>query len=556
MAAAAAINESSSKLIVDFQGDGSQFLELRDELLDFRTKLFGPPPAKFFFRSFLKIHDLSMLPFWNLPAAKGTCSVNLKRFWAEPESVRRLSVVSYKNLDEAIQAAGNPVKMMRNSQLGPYVYPVVASEFSNWREEQRAWKETCVLFNQSYHMADMWIKGPDAIKLLSATGINSFANAAVNKAKQFVGCNYDGYVIGDAILFYLDKDELLLVGRPSIHNWVQYHAETGKYNVSLSRDERSVARDVPIVRRLYRYQIQGPNASQVLNKLNGKPIPDIKFFNMGEINIAGRKVRALRHGMAGAPGLEIWGPHEEREEIRAAIVEAGAEFGLKQVGSRAYATNTLESGWIPSPMPAVYSGEKMKSYREWLPGKGYEATASLGGSYYSDNVQDYYLTPWDLGYGFMVKFDHDFIGKDALQNIAKDPKRKKVTLAWNGDDVTKIIGSLFQKGDVYKVIDLPLTNYASLSYDKVLKGGKMVGISTFSSYSYNERTMLSLAIVDNDVSEVGTQLSLVWGEEGGGSSKPTVERHKQMEIRATVGPIPYGQQARETYAEGWRTGKR
>ena len=110
------------------------------------------------------------------------------------------------------------------------------------------------------------------------------------------------------------------------------------------------------MRRLYRYQIQGPNAGQLLNKLNGATLPEIKFFNLGEITIAGRKVRALRHGMAGAPGLEIWGPHEEREEIRAAIVEAGNEFGLRQVGARAYATNTLESGWIPSPIPAVYSG--------------------------------------------------------------------------------------------------------------------------------------------------------------------------------------------------------
>jgi vanillate/3-O-methylgallate O-demethylase len=464
--------------------------------------------------------------------------------------------VSYKNLDEAIQGAGNAVKMLRNSPLGPYVYPVVPSEFSNWRDEQRAWRETCVLFNQSYHMADMWIKGPDAIKLLSATGINSMQNFTVNKAKQFVGCNYDGFVIGDAILFYLDKDELLLVGRPSIHNWVQYHAEKDGYNVSLARDERSIARDVPIVRRLYRYQVQGPNASQVLDKLNGSKIPDIKFFNMGEITIKGRKVRALRHGMAGEPGLELWGPHEEREEIRAAIVEAGEEFGLRQVGSRAYATNTLESGWIPSPMPAVYSGEKMKAYREWLPGKGYEATASLGGSYYSDNVEDYYLTPWDLGYGFMVKFDHDFTGREALEKIAKNPRRKKVTLAWNGDDTTKIVGSLFQKGENYKTLDLPLTNYASLSYDKVSVGGKMAGFSTFSSYSYNERTMLSLGILDTEHAEVGTEVTLLWGEQDGGSSKPTVERHKQIEIRATVGPVPYGRDAREAYAEGWRTTKK
>jgi len=464
--------------------------------------------------------------------------------------------VSAKNLQDAIDAAGNPVKMLRNSQLGPYVYPVVPSEFTNWRDEQRAWKETCVLFNQSYHMADMWIEGPDAIKLMSATGINSFENYPVNKAKQFVGVSYDGYVIGDAILFHLDKDQLLLVGRPSIHNWVQYHAETGKYKVTLKRDERSIARDVPVVRRQYRYQIQGPNAGKLLNKLNGTAVPEIKFFNMGEITIAGRKVRALRHGMAGAPGLEIWGPHEEREEIRAAIVEAGEEFGLRQVGARAYATNTLESGWIPSPMPAVYSGEKMKPFRQWLPAKGYEATASLGGSFYSNNIEDYYVTPWDLGYGFMVKFDHDFIGREALEKVAPNPRRKKVTLAWNGEDVTRAMGSMFSLDqDPFKWIDFPLTNYASLSYDKVLKNGKMVGLSTFSSYSFNERSMLSLGIIDKEHSDEGTEVTLVWGEEGGGSSKPTVERHRQIEIRATVGPVPYARQARETYATGWRTVK-
>ncbi len=84
---------------------------------------------------------------------------------------------------------------------------------------------------------------------------------------------------------------------------------------------------------------------------------------MDYIKIAGRKVRALRHGMAGAPGLEVWGPYAEGEEIRDAILEAGKDFGIVQVGARAYATNTLESGWIPSPVPAIYTGDKMKAYR-------------------------------------------------------------------------------------------------------------------------------------------------------------------------------------------------
>src|SRR5262249_49897359 len=163
-------------------------------------------------------------------------------------------------------------------------------------------------------------------------------------------------------------------------------------------------------RNHYRYQIQGPNAKHVIEKLNGGPVPDIKFFNMDRIKIAGRTVRALRHGMAGAPGLEGWGPYEERGEIRAAIVAAGKDFGLRQVGSRASPSNTLESGWIPSPLPAIYTGDKLKAYREWLPGTSYEATGSLGGSFVSNNIEDYYMTPYELGYGPFVKFDHDFIG--------------------------------------------------------------------------------------------------------------------------------------------------
>jgi len=184
---------------------------------------------------------------------------------------------------------------------------------------------------------------------------------------------------------------------------------------------------------------------------------------------------------------------------------------------------------------------------------GYEATGSIGGSFSSSNIEDYYLTPYALGYGSFVKFDHDYIGKDALQKQAALPQRKKVTFAWNKEDVLKVITSMFDDGDIFKYIDLPLSNYTSASYDKVVgKGGKTVGLSMFSGYSYNERSMLSLGVVDADV-EIGAELTLVWGEEGRGSAKPTVERHKQAEIRAVVSPVPYSKVARETYAEGWRT---
>ena len=229
---------------------------------------------------------------------------------AEKHRTRRYTgvVMAYKNLEEALQAAGNPVQMLRNSQIGAYVYPVVASEFTNWRDEQRAWRETCVLFDQSHHMVDLFIEGPDALKLFSDLAINSFANFPVNRAKQFVPCSYDGYVIGDGILFHLDENKLVFVGRAPSANWIQFHAETGGYDVTTEKDDRSPSRPMgkPVVRRHYRYQIQGPNAEQVIEKLNGGPFPDIKFFTMDVINIAGPKGArsAPRHGgRAGAGDL-------------------------------------------------------------------------------------------------------------------------------------------------------------------------------------------------------------------------------------------------------------
>jgi vanillate/3-O-methylgallate O-demethylase len=460
--------------------------------------------------------------------------------------------MSERSLEQRLHAAGGPVQMARHSQIGPYVYPTVPAEFSNWRDEQVAWAETCALFDQSHHMTDLTVEGPDVLRLLSDLGVNSFATFQPGKAKQFVACNHDGFVIGDGILFFLAENSIRLVGRPSAHNWVQYHAETGDYEVDVRRDERSAVN--PAGRReLYRFQLQGPTAPEVLAKVCGGPAPEIKFFNMGELTIGGRRVRALGHGMSGAPGLELFGPWEEREDVRGAIVEAGKDHGLRQVGARVYATNTLESGWIPCPLPAIFT-EEMTAYREWLPADGYEGTGSLGGSFTSDDIADYYLTPHDLGYWPFVKFDHDFVGRDALERIADHPQRRKVTLAWNGEDVTRAMGTLFEKGDPVKYIDLPLSNYATWPYDKVLSGsdGDLVGFSTFSGYSYNERTMLSLAAVDVDV-EIGTEVVLVWGEEDGGSAKPVVERHAQAEIRAVVSPAPYSEVARTSYAEGWRT---
>jgi syringate O-demethylase len=360
-------------------------------------------------------------------------------------------------------------------------------------------------------------------------------------------------VIGDVILFYLAPNQFKLVGRIPVLNWIRFHAATGGYDVTVALDERSAARPDPFNRKSYRFQLQGPNAMQVMEKLLGTRPPELKFFNMGHITVAGKPVRTLRHGMAGQPGFELFGPWADGEAVREAIVTAGEEFGLRQVGGRAYSANTLESGWIPSPLPAVYSGDRMKPYRQWLPAASYEAKASIGGSFNSPNIEDYYLTPWDLGYGAHVKFDHDFIGREALEQRAAGPHRRKVTLALNTDDVMRAIGSQFQRDHRAKFIELPSAVYAMHPYDKVTKNGRTVGISTWVGYSANEGQMLTLAILDAEHAVNGNDVTFVWGEENGGTSKPAVERHVQMEMRAVVSPVPYSEVARTEYAAtGWR----
>jgi vanillate/3-O-methylgallate O-demethylase len=464
--------------------------------------------------------------------------------------------MSAQNLQELLDQVGNPVDLLRHSQLGAYIYPVVPAEFTNWRREVIAWRESAVLFDQTHHMVNLFISGPDALRLLSDNGVNSMANFPVDMAKQFVPVSPEGGVIGDGILFHLADEEFVFVGRAPVADYLSFRAGTG-YDVDLRRDERSPGRPYgkPVTRDLWRFQIQGPRAWEVIEKINGGPVEQVRFFRMAYLNVAGQRVRTLRHGMAGAPGLELWGPYESYERVRDVILEAGREFGLEPCGSRAYSSNTLESGWIPSPLPAIYTSEGLRSYREWLRPDSYEAMNALAGSFVSDNIEDYYTNPWELGYGPHVKFDHDFVGRDALSAINPATQRRKVTLAWNPEDFGRLLASPSKlDGLGYQFFDLPNANYGSSNFDSVLDAdGTLAGLAMFTGYSANERRALSLAIMNHDV-PIGAEVTLIWGEPDGGTRKTTVQPHRQLAVRAVVSPAPYSVVARETYHHGWRTG--
>lgn len=442
-----------------------------------------------------------------------------------------------QSLEEALVSAESPVDFLRRN-TGRHPYPV-PSEFTNWIEEERSWRETCSLSDLSHHQRDLYVEGPDALRVFRDLGVNNFDGFEPGKAKQFVACNEEGDLIGDGILFFLDDQELKLTGTPIAPNWVEYNLEIGNYHAMVEADERYHDKDTP--HKTFRYQLQGPNARQVMETVTNGGLSEIPFFNIAELRIDGLNVRVLRHSMSSDPGYEIWGPWEHADRIRDTIVDAGEDYGLHQLGEKSYKAQGSEKGWIARPVPAIF-GEAFSEYRQWLDADSYEGISSIGGSFYSEDIRDYYLNPVELGYESLIDFDRDFIGREALEEQAQNPDRRKVTLVWDSDDVLEIFASMFSPGETYKYFDLSMPYWSVFHYDEVLKEGEHVGLSKYFGYTYNERSVLSLAVIDVDYSDPGTSVTVVWGEEGGTSPNPKVERHTQTEISATVARVPYVEQ--------------
>jgi vanillate/3-O-methylgallate O-demethylase len=192
-------------------------------------------------------------------------------------------------------------------------------------------------------------------------------------------------------------------------------------------------------------------------------------------------------------------------------------------------------------VPAIYTRADMRGYREHLGSETLEANYALAGSQVLHSIEDYYVTPWDIGYGRLIHFDHDFLGRDALSNMVDQPHAKKVWLRWNPEDCARVLAdSLFKRPGEgrTKYLNQPFTDYAVSQNDVVTIGGNPVGRSTYCSYTVNIGTFASIGVLDERQARDGVEVTLLWGEPDGGTSKPGVERHVQAEVRATVSTVP------------------
>jgi len=392
-------------------------------------------------------------------------------------------------------------------------------EYTGWMDEQMSWKTGCFIGDWS-PLSKLRVVGSDALRFFSDVSVNSYAKVAIGQAKHIILCNDAGKIMGEGVLMRESEESFLFTGGPVIP-WAQYLFEAGDYDAEAAL----------VSTEQFIFQLQGPTALFVLEKATRQSQRDIGFMRFRPSSIGDMRFEVLRQGMSGEIGFELHGSADEGVAVYNALLEAGAEFGIKRLGGRTKMVNHVEA-CFPTPnvdyIPAIWS---VPNFLEMMQQR---APAFLRlfkgtGSYEYADISELYRSPVELGWARNIKFDHEFIGRAALEEEVAHPRRTMVTLVWNAEDVADVYASLLRAGDPYDFMEMPRNLLGSMWVDRVMAGGLNVGTSTSRCYSYYFREMLSLATVDVEFAQPATAVEVVWGRPG----------HAQKVIRANVAPAPY-----------------
>lgn len=170
--------------------------------------------------------------------------------------------------------------------------------------------------------------------------------------------------------------------------------------------------------------------------------------------------------------------------------------------------------------------------------QGLRRRSAIRGSFDSDDVADFLQNPYSLGWAKQVKFDHDFIGRQALERIAENPPRSRVTLEFDDDDVMICTPPCSGTGPPMTSSTCRIHNGGSRGTTQFLT--VVVVISANPGYSYYFRRVLTLAYVDTACRDPGTRLNVLWGSPG----------TPQEKIAAAVAKAPYKQDRRRSDLSG------
>lgn len=395
-------------------------------------------------------------------------------------------------------------------------------EFTGWQDENLSWKEDCDIGDWS-QMVEYRVSGPDALQFFSDFAVNGFENFALRQAKHVIFCSREGFVIGEGILIRFGEDDFEFQSGGPVWSWLDYNCKIGRYSLTCAEKRDSK----------FKYQVSGPKSLQLLEQVTGQSLRDIQFMHVGRAKILGIEVDLLRQGMSGEVGFEIQGPKAFGEQIYRHIYEQGQPFHIRRIGAKTAMVKHMEAAFptvVHDYLPAL-TGSAEQGYWDTYSARfqGFERFFKVSGSFEGEKIADWYRNPCELGWSNRINLRHDFYGKEALAGIKAQPRRKLVTLVWNPEDVADVAASMFRDEQPYGQMELPRTQWYSNHADKVVDGGKVIGIATNRCFSYYFRQTISHCSIDVAYAQVGREVTVVWGNPGS----------RQKCIRAVVAPSPY-----------------
>ncbi|MBC8586749.1 hypothetical protein [Paratissierella segnis] len=391
--------------------------------------------------------------------------------------------------------------------LKNFLYPY---EFTGWKDEQLSWKKTCYIHGGLNPSPLYRFSGKEAEKFLSKYCVNTFSKFPVYSGKHCITCDEEGYITSDGVILKTAEDEFETYWMWSLV--IAMKNEEGNYDLEFK----------DLTNDKFLFQVGGPNSFKVLNSVTDDGLEDVKFMRFINTRIDGKEVRIVRLGMAGSLAYEVHGNISDAKSIYDTIYKAGIEYGIRRLGWHTYMMQHTENGF-----PQFGDHFMMK-----LPGspsnKG-NVVGSIG------KEATGYANPVELGWKKTIKFDHDFIGRKALEKLVENQTRDMVSLEWNTEGILDVYASRFIEGETYKdfdeVNDMIYKGIGTvLHQDKVVNAqGDLIGVSSGRVYTYYYKKMISLCSLDLEYCQPGTEVIIIWGE-------PNMIQKK---IRATVSRFPY-----------------
>ena len=424
-----------------------------------------------------------------------------------PEQIKEKSIINgfryfgYEPFDTNNQTYVKPNGTNQNVYM-PF-------EYTNWWDEHLSWHDNCYLHSGLNPGKAERISGPDAKKVLMTFCTCSLENFPVGKGRHTCIVREDGILLANGVIQHTSENGYITHGLQGYADSVLQKAKSDGTPYDAATEDYSD--------RLFFHQLAGPRSLEVVEAATHEDLHDIKFMQFRETSIKGKQVLVLRMGMAGTLAYEVHGNIEDSIEVYNALWEVGQHYNIRKLGRHAYRNAHTEGGFaqktvhFPSP---TYTPLKL--------------TGSLG-----PDINLRYRNPVEIGFGNAIKFDHEFIGRAALEKEKAAPKRLIVTLIWNHEDVLDVLRSQFEDEVPYQQIelvdDLSMV-YGSLEdhADKVLVNSELVGVTSGRMFSPKYRKMISIASINTQFTEPGTEVTVVWGDPG----------RRQKEIRCTVAEYP------------------